>query len=403
MNKNENNNTNETNPDVIICGAGPAGLSTAIFCVRNNMNVLVLEKASITGSFPRGETVRPDPILEELLGEGFMNSISTSRTAERRYYSPGATRSFSLTRSHESYLFHWRDLTEGLRKEAEKAGAVIKFNTRVTSPILKDGICVGLETAGKNKYGTKLYANTIVAADGYNSCLGLVSGVDYSQLNCPVIKRICTGVESDFSGMEFFFVTRKSLRFAPNFPAGIAFIFPHGGGEAEVGFMVLKSGMSKKERKQDWPTKKELIHVFDEMTKSYPVFSDKLKNAKIEFEGVSILPMAGMHKQATSIPGLLLMGDSIGLVEASGGCGVVASMKNALFIADFLNQHNGQPWDKNLAKKMNKDFKKSFIYNHIEGQYKKLIPGIRLAFGKLGSGNRITSLWKLFDKFYRRV
>ena len=39
--------------DVVISGAGPAGLSAAIFAAKKEMKAVVLEKHSETGIFPR--------------------------------------------------------------------------------------------------------------------------------------------------------------------------------------------------------------------------------------------------------------------------------------------------------------------------------------------------------------
>jgi len=381
--------------DVISCGAGPAGLSTAIFCARKGMNVLVLEKESITGAFPRGETMRPDSVIDELLGKDFMDRVSSYRTAERRYHSPSSLRNFSLKREEESYLFHWKDLTEGLKDEAEKAGAEIKFNSRVKEPIIEKGICIGVRLADGNEF----HANTVIASDGHSSSLGALSGVNYSKLNCPIAKRIYHDVDTTYGGMEFFFVSRKSLDYAPDFPPVLAFIFPRGNNIAEVGFMIMNAAMSKKEKTEKMPEKEKILEVFERMSKTYPVFSDRLKGASLQFQGVSIIPMAGMHKMITNIPGLVLSGDAIGMVEASGGCGVVASMKNAKFITEFLYQ-NGQGWNNDLLKKMNREFKKSTIYKHINGKYRKLIPAMRIAFGKLGTEKRINRFWAIMGKFY---
>ncbi|MGB9500128.1 MAG: FAD-dependent oxidoreductase [Dissulfuribacterales bacterium] len=221
--------------DVVISGAGSAGLSTAIFCARAGLDVLVLEKNSKTGVFPRGETMRPDPVITELLGPDFMDQISFNRTALRRYYSPGCREFFSLEREHASYIFHWKDLTEGLKTVAEKEGVTVLMKHEVIAPVVRSGNVVGVITGdGKIQNDT-----TIVAADGHNSILGRKSGVNYSKINSPIAKRICSGIESDFPGMEFFIITPGTLAEFKSHPPMIAFIFPRGDGDAEAGVLVL--------------------------------------------------------------------------------------------------------------------------------------------------------------------
>jgi len=380
--------------DVVISGAGSAGLSTAIFCARAGLDVLVLEKNSKTGVFPRGETMRPDPVITELLGPDFMDQISFNRTALRRYYSPGCREFFSLKREHASYIFHWKDLTEGLKAVAEQEGVTVLMKHEVIAPVVRNGKAVGVITGdGKVRNGT-----TIVAAEGYNSILGRKSGVNYLRINSPVAKRICSGIESDFPGMEFFIITPGTLSEYKNHPPMIAFIFPRGDGDAEAGVMVLTGAMSPG-KSGDAPSGAELLKILKILWETYPVFSDKLKNAEISFEGASIIPMAGMHHKATSVPGLILTGDTIGLVEASGGCGIVATMKNGKFLARFLADNRVNEWNNRLRKQYNREFQKSDIYCHISGKYRKLLPVMRLLLNRKWRHSSFDQLWRVMGRF----
>jgi len=384
--------------DVIIAGAGSAGLSTAIFCAREGMNVLILEKSSQTAPFPRGETIRPDPVLEELLGAGFMESISYNRTAGRRYYSPWSVRQFSLERDEASYIFHWHDLTEGLRREAEKCGVEIKFNSEVTGPVIENGICIGVTTKNSGDF----YGKSVIAGDGHNSIFGKISGVDYNRLNCPIAKRVYKKVNTDYDGMEFFIIPGGTLDFAPDFPPSIAFIFPRGNGEAEAGLMILAGGMPLKDRKA-MPGNREILSVLHRMSLNYPVFSDRFKGSVVDFEGVSVIPMAGLHHEVCAIPGLILTGDAIGLVEASGGCGVVATMKNGAFAARFLMEHRDHPWNKKLMRKINREFRKTDVYRLIRSKYRKLLPLMRIFFHRWVKPAMFVRLWKFMEARYKKV
>jgi flavin-dependent dehydrogenase len=384
--------------DVIISGAGSAGLSTAIFCARAGLDVLVLEKNSETGVFPRGETMRPDPIIDELLGPDFMDKISFNRTALRRYYSPGSREFFSLKREHASYIFHWKDLTEGLKAAAEKEGVTIAMKLEVVAPVIRNGNAVGVITGdGKTREG-----KTIIGAEGYNSNLGRKSGVNYRRINSPIAKRICSGIESDFPGMEFFIITPGTLsEFAPH-PPMIAFIFPRGDGDAEAGVLVLSGAMAPGKR-GDAPSGAKLLAILESLWETYPVFSDKVKHADISFEGASIIPMAGMHHAASSVPGLILTGDTIGLVEASGGCGIVATMKNAKFLSRFLTDNKGHRWNNSLRKQYNREFQASDIYQHVNRKYNKLLPVMRLLLNRNWHHAVYDQLWRVMGKFISTV
>ncbi len=378
--------------DILICGAGPAGLSSAIFATRKGMKVLVLEKHGETGVFPRGETMRPDPIQSELLGHDFMDSISFNRTPLRRYWSPGALRKFELERKESSYIFHWKDLTEGLRAVAQKEGAEIRFNKEVVSSIMTGGVCTGLKLADSSE----LYATTIIAADGHKSVL--TSGIDYERINCPIAKRICHGVRSDYDGMEYFFITPGSVE--KDFPAAVAFIFPRGNGNAEVGFSIIAGGLSPKQRK-NMPADERMLPFLQKLFDGYPVFSERVGSATFSFEGYSKIPMGGLHDRGMEVPGLVLSGDTIGMVEASGGCGIVPSMKNARFIIDFLEKEKPGQWNSELMKKYNDEFTQSDIYKMIAGKYRKLLPLMRLGFGSRYSDKTFAIVWRLVDRLYR--
>ncbi len=375
--------------ELVICGAGPAGLSTAIFAARAGLKAVVLEKMGETGVFPRGETMRPDPVIDELLGAGFMDSISFNRTPWRRFWSPGARESFEFAREDSSYIFHWKDLTEGLRKVAESEGVEIRFNSEVAAPLVSDGHCTGVVL----KDGTRVEGASVVAADGHRSVL--TSGVDHERINCPIAKRICHGIRSDFEGMEFFIIPPGSVE--PDFPAALAFIFPRGGGDAEVGFSIISGGLSGKQRK-NMPADDRMLPFLQKLFEEYPVFSDRVGAAEISFEGYSLIPMGGLHHEAMEVPGLILSGDTIGMVEATGGCGIVPCMKNARFIVDFILKHNPRSWDDVMMKTYNREFAESEIRKMIAGKYRKMLPLMRLLFSRRYKDKTYARMWGLVKR-----
>jgi len=384
--------------DVVISGAGTAGLSTAVFCAKNGQKVLVLEKHPETGPFPRGETARPDPVIDDLLGPEFMEAISVNKTAKRRYWCPGSSRSFSIQRERASYLFHFKDLTEGLKNAAEKKGVEIRFNSEVTGPMVEKGRCTGVRLND----GSRCYARTTVAADGHTSHLGASCGVNYDALNNPIAKRIYTGVDQSYDGMEFFFIAPGTLPHAPDFPPCIAFIFPRGNGEAEVGLLLLSRTQPGKQRKMQ-PDRETILHVFQKMSESYPVFSDRLINADIEFEGVTSIPMGGLFPSISVIPGLLMCGDTIGLVEATGGSGIVANMKQGAFIADFLKTHHLPQWNPWLMETINESFRNGTLFKEINKKQRLILPLRHLIFRKKRPAYQFELAWDLIGLIYKKI
>ncbi|MBN2652013.1 MAG: NAD(P)/FAD-dependent oxidoreductase [Spirochaetales bacterium] len=384
------------NYDVIVSGAGPAGLSAGFFLASKGMKVLILEKNKVAGEFPRAETLRDNEVLDEVLGAGFMQSISLYESAKRVFNSPGAKKSFVVNRKRASYLFHWHKMIAQMEKRARGAGAQIMFEAEVAGPILEDGNCVGVQLAD----GREFYAKSVFACDGYSSKLGEASGVDYTPLNCPISKKVINGLTWEPDGLEFYFIAENSLEYAPNFPASIAFIFPRNGGEVEAGIMVLTGTFLANHDESELPDMSKSREVLDRLILDYPKFSDKLKGGKVLFEGESVLPMAGMFEDMCTIPGLVLCGDSIGFVEASGGCGVVSSMKSARFAAEFVARNKDHEWDLELLEEINLDFKDTDIYRKIRKTYRLVLPILNFFFAKMRTQKRINRYWKIIKIFY---
>ncbi|MDF1564411.1 MAG: NAD(P)/FAD-dependent oxidoreductase [Deltaproteobacteria bacterium] len=384
----------ESRYDLLISGAGPAGLSTAIFAARAGLSVLVLEKEKTTGVFPRGETLRPDPIVDELLGPSFMDTISLHRTAKRRYWSPGARASFEVEREVESHLFEWRSLTEGLREAAEAAGAELRFESPVAAPVLEEGRCVGLILAD----GARVEGETMVAADGHRS--RLATGVDRGRLDCPIAKRICTGLTTDYEGMEFFFVSAGAIE--PEMPAALAFIFPRGGDAAEVGVMLISAALSPAERARP-PGGSRMLAFLDALFERLPVFSERVASASWSFQGATLIPMGALHERGMEIPGLALVGDTIGMVEATGGCGIVPSMKNARFLVGHLADRPPGRWSPEAMERYNAAFAQSRIHRSLEKKQRVMTPLMRLGFSRPHGEAGYAKVWGPLGWLYGKV
>ena len=54
--------------DVIIIGGGMAGMTAALYCLRNNKNVLILEKESVGGQIAKSPKVENYPTIKEISG-----------------------------------------------------------------------------------------------------------------------------------------------------------------------------------------------------------------------------------------------------------------------------------------------------------------------------------------------
>lgn len=61
--------------DVIVIGAGAAGMTSALYALRNNKSVLVLESESLGGQIAMSPRLENYPSIKEISGEGFADNL----------------------------------------------------------------------------------------------------------------------------------------------------------------------------------------------------------------------------------------------------------------------------------------------------------------------------------------
>lgn len=170
--------------DVVIAGAGPAGLTAAYFLARDGLDVLVLERGPLAGA----KTCGGVSIMAEHTHKLFPNfwdecqcervitdqsywlmtedSVLSSRFQSTRLAAAPYNR-FSVKRIN---LYKW------LADKATEAGAQILFNHTVEQVVFNDADqAVGVLTL--NADSSKFLADIIILADGANSLLAERSGL----------------------------------------------------------------------------------------------------------------------------------------------------------------------------------------------------------------------------------
>ena len=385
--------------DVIISGAGPAGLSAGILCAEKGMSVLVCEKAKKPGPLPRAETVYDHPLFDRLVRPGFMKSIGLYETNGRRFNSPGARKvlDIALTGGRKSIIFEWSDLIDGLYGRAKRAGVSFKFKAEVTKPVVTDGVCRGVELSD----GTVLSASTVLACDGHTSRLGRLAGIPYDRMNSLIVKNIVSNFRSDYAGFEYFFIGHNELEYAGDFPPAIVFVFPRGGGRCETGLYIpagpsLRAGIIPGQLNRN-----RMLETWHTMKKEYPRLSKLMAGTKDDLEMVMEIPSGGLHRSATMTPGLVFLGDTIGFLEASGVSGIITSMENALFASEFIGRHRGAPWDARLMDRYNREFTKSPVFRYVRKRYFLTNLFNRIVFSSFRTAEGINRHWWFVDLAYK--
>ncbi|KAJ6103369.1 salicylate hydroxylase [Penicillium sp. IBT 16267x] len=156
---------------IIIAGAGIAGLSLAIALSKSNHEVLVLESAPQLAELGAGVQMTPQAIKylfqwglkEDLLAE----CISPEKILFKDWKDSAAIGALDMTKFEEEYVapyivIHRASLHDILHRHAIRAGAKIQLDATVSKYDFENG---GVELKG----GEMLDADLIVGADGINS------------------------------------------------------------------------------------------------------------------------------------------------------------------------------------------------------------------------------------------
>ena len=166
--------------DVIIVGAGLAGLGAAYTLAQNGMEVLVLERGDYPGAKNvTGGRLYMNPVRDLFPGlfekaplERFITHEGVALLAEERsisfYYSGNELR----TEPHQSYSVLRAKFDRWFAEQAEEKGAIVLSKTRVDDVIKDNGKIAGV-VAG----GDELRADVVIACDGVLSLLSEKAGL----------------------------------------------------------------------------------------------------------------------------------------------------------------------------------------------------------------------------------
>jgi flavin-dependent dehydrogenase len=407
--------------DFIVIGGGPAGLTAAIVAARLGKKVAILERSNAFGPEPRGETLHNDPILDEIIGSGVMESLALQKTPLREFYAPNPSQMIVVSRPTDSIVFEWKAWIQKFIDVIKSLPTVSTFlNAEVTDLILESDIVRGVvyrSTKGKNNSektpntntdsGNKLFGNCILACDGYTSTIGHKFKIPYSSMNFPIIKCLMKNGNFPTPAFKFFFVPHGSLEYAPEFPPIIIFLFPRDGKNLETGIMIQTD--SANVLHIPMPKDVEIMRVWVKLKDQYPLYSKMIKGATITYEKLTSLPMTGPIDANLMLPkkGVVLIGDAAGFIEISGGSGLISSIKMASFwvnaIVESMKSISNDTqdrsaildlWSDSNILKWKKQFAASPIYKHIVKNARLYRYFRHIIFVKWHTSERIMKNWK---------
>lgn len=311
--------------DVAIIGAGPAGLSTAIFLARNGYSVVVLEKRP----FPRhklcGDFLSPANwflfhrlgIAEELMFTDHEEirtfRISTDRggaEASSPFPSPAGrtVRGLGLKRDIFDHI---------LLQRAEKTGAVIRQGIRVREIGYERG--EWLVTLDQDAAGGKLSAAVLVGADGRNSFVA-------QRLGLPT----CGKGAADAVAFQLHFRGVKGIEGEVQlhlFPGGYAGLIGLGNGISNLCFTVERNLVKRR---------LSIEGLLEEILFKNGRLKDALNEARRIGEIHSAYPVFFPPRPSYG-RGFLLVGDAAQVTEPATGEGVTFALKGGELAAQAID------------------------------------------------------------------
>jgi len=220
--------------DVVVVGAGPAGSVTAKTAAERGLDVLLIER-------------NPDIGVPVKCAEGVSKEIEQFVSIDKKcicaevnganIYGPDGTK---VTLSGEKmeevgYVLERRLFDKALAVEAANAGAEVRVKTEAYSVIKADadGYAKGVCVRGMGE-DTRVYANVVVAADGVESKIGRLAGIDTRMRPsdiCVCAEFLMCDIALEAGYSDFFLGNDIA-------PQGYAWVFPKGGDCANVGLGI---------------------------------------------------------------------------------------------------------------------------------------------------------------------
>jgi len=281
--------------DVIIVGAGPAGLASAKSCAENNLKTLLVEEHPAIGTPVQCGEALARFVFEKLGMEPEGNEIKKIEV-----FSPNRKKAEIIFPEPSLFLVIERKRFEKqLAMKIANIGANILTKTSAVDVIKENGFIKGaiLERFGEK---IRIKSKIVIDASGPNAVIARKSGLKiYTESG-----RFDSCAQFQMSNIKIEKSTAE-MYFGSFAPGGYVWIFPKGDGAANVG-IGINGGEGNK----------ALGHLRNFIEKD-----ERLKNGSIIEMNAGIVPVGGVIKKMVS-NGLIVAGDAARMVNPLTGGGM---------------------------------------------------------------------------------
>lgn len=284
--------------DVLIAGAGPAGLSAAYAAARMGVRVAVLEKSKEIGYPIRTSGGSWIHELKKLrIPERFMHPIqegvflSQNKKVVFKYDDP------------LSCILDVRGLYQYLAELACAAGAEIFVNTAVTAAFLEEGKIAGL-SARRQGQAWLFRAPLVIDATGHAGTVARKLGLSKG------FQRVGLGAEYDLYAPGWP-PNRVAFLFGRKYaPAGYAWVFPHHNNRVRLGVGVIRPDTSA-----------EPQQYLEQILLNAHILDGSLSRvSRLEYHA-GVIP-SEIYLEKTVSDGVMIVGDAGGLISTLLGEGI---------------------------------------------------------------------------------
>lgn len=297
--------------DVLIVGAGPAGLATAITVSRTGLKTILVEKNSVIGYPVKTSAVTwrelwedwgmTDKVLCQKQDSIYINSLLSKREVEINFR--------RVVAGSLDYPIFLRELAF----KAINTKTRILLSERVVEPIFSDGSIVGVKTSK----GREIYSKIVVDCSGPEAVIA-------RRVNLiPKLKEIEIGIgmEYEMKGVKVrnqnaidFYVSREHI-----VPVGYGWCFPLGHDSARIGICTVNNTQEEIEERG--------INVWlDRFIEENEVILKMVKDAQPYEIHMGVYPLCGVIEKPYH-DGLLVVGDAAAHASMLMGEGIRYAME----------------------------------------------------------------------------
>ena len=308
--------------EVIVVGAGPAGVATAVFLHQQGHHVLLLDEARFPRDKVCGEGISPQAWrLLELLG--FQERVQALRPHPLRgmtLVAPDGTSFRGDYRERQGLAVRRWDFDQVLLEGARASGVEVQEACRVTDLVMENGEVHGV-VMERGRGPETLGARLVVGADGRRSVvarrLGLLS--EHPRFRKFAVRGYWEGME----GLE----ERGEMHVGGGGYCGIAPLTP---ARANVAFVLDQADMA--------PSAGDLEGFYrTTIARRWPRIAERLTRATLCDSPRAIGPLALVARRV-SAPGGLLVGDAAGFYDPFTGEGVTLALRGAEIASQVAHQ-----------------------------------------------------------------